>query len=221
VGTNGDNLGRRQVYTIVRRYMELAGINKGKYGPHVLRHSFCTRLHQKGVAPFIIKELAGHKSLNTTMRYVKIENKEQAEAIARLELGTMNLSYNHIAGGKWVKGMEKVKDYLKLNDKYLREGDALLEKGEYIKASEKFWGATVEVIKAIAAKRGADIRSHGEIYQFITMLSKELGDRELLRCFAGASALHQNFYENWLTPEMVVDYANGVKALVEKLKGLS
>jgi site-specific recombinase XerD len=73
----------------VRRYLELAGIDKGKQGPHLLRHTFCTRLHQKGVAPFVIRDLAGHKSLATTMRYVKIENKEQAEAVDRLEFGTL------------------------------------------------------------------------------------------------------------------------------------
>jgi len=86
-GTNGDNLDRRYIYGIVRRYLRLAGIDKGKRGPHILRHTFCTRLHQKGVGPFTIKDLAGHKSLNTTMRYIKIENKEQAEAIDRLEFG--------------------------------------------------------------------------------------------------------------------------------------
>ena len=85
VKTNGNNLSRSYVYSIVRRYLKLAGINKGKYGPHLLRHTFCTRLHQKGVGPFTIKNLAGHKSLDTTMRYIKIENKEQAEAIDRLE----------------------------------------------------------------------------------------------------------------------------------------
>lgn len=35
----------------------------------------------------VIKELAGHQNLNTTMRYVSIENKEQADAVDRLELG--------------------------------------------------------------------------------------------------------------------------------------
>jgi len=50
---------------------------------------FCTRLYQKGVGPFTIKDLAGHKSLNTTMRYIKIENKEQAEAFDRLEFGLL------------------------------------------------------------------------------------------------------------------------------------
>ena len=89
VGTNGGNLDRIYVYGIVRRYLKLAGITKGKRGPHVLRHTFCTRLHQKGVSPFTIKDLAGHKSLNTTMRYVKIESKEQAEAVDRLEFGIL------------------------------------------------------------------------------------------------------------------------------------
>ena len=88
VGTKGQNLERTYVYGVVRRYMELAGIDKGKRGPHLLRHTFCTRLHQKGIGPFTIKDLAGHKSLNTTMRYIKIENKEQAEALDKLEFGT-------------------------------------------------------------------------------------------------------------------------------------
>jgi len=52
-----------------------------------LRHTLCTKLHRKGVAPFTIKDLAGHKSLNTTMRYIRIENREQAEALDRLEFG--------------------------------------------------------------------------------------------------------------------------------------
>ncbi len=89
VGKNGGNLDRTHIYGVVRRYLNLAGINKGKHGPHLLRHTFCTRLHQKGMGPFTIKDLAGHKSLNTTMRYVKIENKEQAEAIDRLEFGIL------------------------------------------------------------------------------------------------------------------------------------
>jgi integrase/recombinase XerD len=89
VGTKGQNLSRTYVYGVVRRYLTLAGINKGKQGPHLLRHTFCTRLHQKGTSPFVIKQLARHKSLNTTMRYIKIENKEQAEAIEKLEFGIL------------------------------------------------------------------------------------------------------------------------------------
>ena len=52
-------------------------------------------LHQKGVAPFTIKDLAGHKSLNTTMRYVKIENREQAVAIAFLSKHAQESNSQH------------------------------------------------------------------------------------------------------------------------------
>lgn len=51
-------------------------------------------------------------------------------------------------------------------------------------------------------------------------LGAELDDPELLRLFAAAGALHQNFYENWLPSEMVVDYGEAVKQLVEKLEAL-
>jgi len=44
---------------------------------------------QKAVGPLTVKDLAGHRSLNTTMRYIKIEDKEQAEAIDRLEFGLL------------------------------------------------------------------------------------------------------------------------------------
>ncbi|MFC2062862.1 tyrosine-type recombinase/integrase [Chloroflexota bacterium] len=88
----GGNLSRTYIYGIVRRYLELAGIDKGKHGPHLLRHTFYTRLHQKGVIPFTIKDLAGHKSLNTTtMRYIKIESREQAAAIGKLEFGRVRV----------------------------------------------------------------------------------------------------------------------------------
>ena len=59
------------------------------------------------------------------------------------------------------------------------------------------------------------------MHRFITTLSKELNDSELLRCFGLAGTLHQNFYKKWLTSEMEVDYAEAVKSLVEKLKRLA
>jgi len=87
VSSGGQRLNRNYVYGRIRGYLAAAGINKAKRGPHILRHTFCTRLHQKGVDPLVIKELAGHQNLNTTMRYISIEDKEQSEAVDRLELG--------------------------------------------------------------------------------------------------------------------------------------
>jgi uncharacterized protein (UPF0332 family) len=113
--------------------------------------------------------------------------------------------------------MAKANKYHKLNDKYLRDAEDLLQKGDFVQASEKFWGAAAEMVKAMAAKRGKEIRSHEGIYSFVDKLSEELNDPELLRLFGLASALHQNFYENWLSPKMVANYGEAVKELVAKL----
>lgn len=114
--------------------------------------------------------------------------------------------------------MEKTEHYLKLNDKYLQEADVLISKGDYVQASEKFWGAAAEIVKAVAAKRGIDIKSHGELYAFVSTLKDELHDPELPRLFSLASTLHQNFYENWLPPETVKDHGEAVRELVERLE---
>jgi hypothetical protein len=45
-------------------------------------------------------------------------------------------------------------EYERLNGKYLKEGQQLMGKGDYAQASEKFWGAAAEIIKAVGAKRG-------------------------------------------------------------------
>ena len=76
------------------------------------------------------------------------------------------------------------------------------------------------MVKAVAAKRGVTISSHGDLFRFIVRLGIEVKDHELRRLFAVANALHQNFYENWLDGEVVKEYAEDVKQLLDKLKKL-
>jgi len=110
--------------------------------------------------------------------------------------------------------------HLKLCEKYLREGEELLKKKDYVQASEKFWGSASQMVKALAAESGSELRSHGELHTFIARLERESGDPEIRRLWQSAGMLHQNFYENWLPPEMVGENAKDVKKLVEKLKKL-
>ena len=102
-------------------------------------------------------------------------------------------------------------------NKYLDEAEELIRRGDYSQASEKLWGAAAEIVKVVAAKRGIEIKSHRELYKFVTKLKTELEEPDLTRLFAAAAALLQNFYEDWLPPETVVDYAEAVKELVAKL----
>lgn len=114
--------------------------------------------------------------------------------------------------------MTKTEKYANLNHKYLKEATALLEKGDYVQASEKLWGAAASIVKSVAAKRGINIKSHDRLYKFVNTLSTEFKDPELVKSFGLASFLHQNFYEDWLPPETVLIYSEAVKQLVEKLE---
>lgn len=58
---------------------------EGMGTPHTLRHTFCSRLVQRGIPLKEVQELAGHSSLSVTMRYAKLAPKNLARAIAALE----------------------------------------------------------------------------------------------------------------------------------------
>ena len=47
---------------------EAGGITK-RYAPHSLRHTFATQLLNAGASLEVVKELAGHRSLQMTLRY--------------------------------------------------------------------------------------------------------------------------------------------------------
>ena len=52
---------------------------------HQLRHAFATRMHRKGVPVRTIQVLLGHKSLETTMRYLGIDPEDAAAAVEVLD----------------------------------------------------------------------------------------------------------------------------------------
>jgi len=116
--------------------------------------------------------------------------------------------------------VERAKHYLDLNRKYLQEGESLLVKGDSSQASEKLWGASAEIVKAIAAHRELELKTHADLWSFTTKLSSELGDPEILTLFATANYLHQNFYENAMTLEAVKASAQAVKQFIEKVERL-
>jgi integrase len=54
-------------------------------GPHILRHTFCSHLAMRGAAPKAIQELAGHRDLATTMRYMHLTPAAKDSAIRLLD----------------------------------------------------------------------------------------------------------------------------------------
>jgi uncharacterized protein (UPF0332 family) len=115
---------------------------------------------------------------------------------------------------------EKVELHLKLAEKFLREAEEFLAKGDYVQASEKGWDVAAQMVKAVAAKENLELRSHASLWEYIDKLAEKLQDVELRRLWWTANNLHQNFYENWMTPRDVKYAIEDVKKFVEKLKKL-
>ena len=106
----------------------------------------------------------------------------------------------------------------KMNNRYLTDAKSLLRRGDYLQASEKYWGAAVQMIKIIAAKRGLKLESHRSLSDFIMILDAEHPEMNLPALYAQANTLHINFYEDNMSPEIVKKYSEAVKELIEKLQ---
>ena len=114
----------------------------------------------------------------------------------------------------------RVETHLKLSEKYMSDAENFLSRKDYVQASEKAWGAAAQVVKALATKRGVELRSHGELHREVMRVAKESRDDEIRLLWQSAISLHQNFYENWLPPEMVEKNIEDVKKFLDKSRRL-
>lgn len=114
----------------------------------------------------------------------------------------------------------KLRHYKRLNAKFLKDAEELIEKGDVVQASEKFWGAAAEIVKAYAAARGIRTRTHNDLWQVVIDLDKKHPSLALLRDFNQAGYLHSNFYEDELRPEAVRAAGEVVKEFIGKIERL-
>ena len=103
---------------------------------------------------------------------------------------------------------------------YLAQAREELANDDIAQASEKAWGATAQMLKAIAQQRGWPHKSHRYLYEVIRRLRRETGDPELTRLFNQATGLHSNFYENLYEAEDLQDLLPEIARLVDRLEGL-
>lgn len=82
----GNTLCTGSVYHLIKRYLKESGIKKERVGVHSLRHTFGASLLNSGVNLVVIQELLGHKKLETTRRYLHINNIDLRNAVNRLVL---------------------------------------------------------------------------------------------------------------------------------------
>ena len=99
----------------------------------------------------------------------------------------------------------------------MADAQRLPSEGDYPRASEKLPEAVVEIINAVAAKRGVELGTHRSIGEYVSKLSKEQPSSNLIQGFSVASALHTNFYENHMPANHVKANAEFVEEFDKKL----
>ena len=107
--------------------------------------------------------------------------------------------------------------YQQASEHFLAQAREELSAGDLPQASEKGWGATAQILKAIAAQRGWEHNRHRHYHRIVSRIRAETGDGDIRRLFNTANALHENFYENDMQTDDVADGLDDVEALLDKL----
>jgi site-specific recombinase XerD len=82
----------------MRSAQRLAGL-KATGNFHVLRHTFCSHLAMRNAPARTIQELAGHRHLSTTMRYMHLAKGHKEQAIRLLDRRPMDQNDPNRGGG--------------------------------------------------------------------------------------------------------------------------
>ena len=67
-------ISRSGVHALVKKHLQMAGIDSTQYSSHKLRHTAATLMLQNGVDVRAVQEVLGHEHLNTTEIYTHIDN---------------------------------------------------------------------------------------------------------------------------------------------------
>ena len=110
--------------------------------------------------------------------------------------------------------------YQQASEHFLAQARRELAVGDLPQASEKGWGATVQILKAVAEQRGWEHSRHRHHLVTANRLRSETGDGDIRHFFNSASALHENFYENHLDAAAVAESLDDVAGLLARLAPL-
>ncbi|MEJ7674976.1 MAG: tyrosine-type recombinase/integrase [Chitinophagaceae bacterium] len=71
----------RNIQHTIQITLALIGLSGKNYSVHTIRHSFATHLVDNGTDLHTVKELLGHSTLQTTMRYMHLSSKRMDKVV--------------------------------------------------------------------------------------------------------------------------------------------
>ncbi len=120
-------------------------------------------------------------------------------------------------------GVQSVADRLQISRHMIIHAREELIMGSRLQAGEKAWGAVVHPVKAIAEQRGWRHGSHQDVHAVLSQLVLEYGfDTDQAHALSEAYRVgHENFYENYRSPEELSEMMDRVEEVLPDLIGLT
>ncbi len=120
-------------------------------------------------------------------------------------------------------GIQSTEDRLRISLRMIIQAREELKTGSRLQAGEKAWGAVVQPMKAIAEQRGWRHKSHQDVHAVLSQLVLEYGfDSDQVQALSEAYRVgHENFYENFRSPEELSEMIDGVERVTEALIDLT
>ena len=78
-----------------------------------------------------------------------------------------------------------------ISREFYTKAEEALAQGDLLQASEKLWGTTAHMVKAVAEGRGWEHSGRRELFQVVNRLAQEAAQPEIRVLFSIASSLHR------------------------------
>ena len=114
----------------------------------------------------------------------------------------------------------ETRPYVDRSVHYLSQASEEFARGDLLQASEKGWGATAQMVKAVAEERGWEHHRHANLFEVVRRVVAETSDQTLWLSFGAAGDLHTNFYEGVMGESDVAYHLEQLTQFVDKMRGL-
>lgn len=82
ISNKGNRISVRAVESLVKKYVEYAGLDSKKYTPHKLRHTCATLMYKHGKVDIRrLQQILGHENIQTTQGYTHVDSEDLRNAV--------------------------------------------------------------------------------------------------------------------------------------------